>query len=88
VSIAELPTRIAWYRKHFKLPPDSAGKKVFLEFEGIRQIQAAAFGRRLGQAADQLDWFTRRAGRNEKAFSPPLPSMNDTNVQANAGAPS
>ena len=36
VSIEELPTGIAWYRKHFKLPPDSAGRKVFLEFEGIR----------------------------------------------------
>jgi beta-galactosidase len=37
VSIDDLPTGIAWYRKHFKLPPNSAGKKVFLEFEGIRQ---------------------------------------------------
>ncbi len=36
VSIEQLPTGVAWYRKHFKLPPDSAGKKVFLEFEGIR----------------------------------------------------
>src|SRR5262245_48041427 len=37
VSIAQHPTGIAWYRKHFKLPPDSGGKKVFLEFEGLRQ---------------------------------------------------
>jgi len=37
VGIHDLPTGIAWYRKHFKLPPDAAGKKVFLEFEGIRQ---------------------------------------------------
>jgi len=36
VSIEQLPTGVAWYRKHFKLPPDAAGKKVFLEFEGIR----------------------------------------------------
>lgn len=35
-SIDELPTGIAWYRKRFKLPAGSAGKKVFLEFEGIR----------------------------------------------------
>ena len=35
-SIADLPTGVAWYRKHFKLPPGSAGRKVFLEFEGIR----------------------------------------------------
>lgn len=36
-DIADLPTGIAWYRKHFTLPPDAAGKKLFLEFEGIRQ---------------------------------------------------
>jgi beta-galactosidase len=27
----------AWYRKHFKLPPGSEGKRVLLEFEGMRQ---------------------------------------------------
>jgi len=27
-----------WYRKHFKLPASDANKKVFIEFEGIRQI--------------------------------------------------
>jgi hypothetical protein len=37
VSIHEMPTGVAWYRKHFRLPESSAGKKVFLEFEGIRQ---------------------------------------------------
>ena len=36
VSIGSLPTGIAWYRKHFVLPPGSDGKKAFLEFEGIR----------------------------------------------------
>jgi beta-galactosidase len=37
VSIEEHPTGIAWYRKTFKLPAHAAGKKVFLEFEGVRQ---------------------------------------------------
>ena len=37
VGIHDLPTGITWYRKHFKLPTDAAGKKIFLEFEGIRQ---------------------------------------------------
>src|SRR5690349_16603888 len=37
VGIADLSTGIAWYRKHFVLPPGSSGKKIFLEFEGIRQ---------------------------------------------------
>ena len=36
-DIKDLPTGIAWYRKHFKLPDGSADKKIFLEFEGIRQ---------------------------------------------------
>ena len=35
-DIKDLSTGIAWYRKHFKLPPDTKNKKVFLEFEGIR----------------------------------------------------
>lgn len=28
---------IAWYRKHFKLPTGFAGRRIFLEFEGMRQ---------------------------------------------------
>jgi beta-galactosidase len=28
---------IAWYRKHFKIPSQFRGRKVFLEFEGLRQ---------------------------------------------------
>jgi beta-galactosidase len=35
-DIKDLSTGVAWYRKHFKLPANSAGRKVFLEFEGIR----------------------------------------------------
>ncbi len=37
VSIHDLPVGVAWYRKHFRLPASSAGQKIFLEFEGIRQ---------------------------------------------------
>src|ERR1043165_3336360 len=36
-DIKDLSTGIAWYRKHFRLPANSTGKKIFLEFEGIRQ---------------------------------------------------
>jgi beta-galactosidase len=28
---------LSWYRKHFKFPAGFAGRKVFLEFEGMRQ---------------------------------------------------
>ncbi|WP_238387866.1 sugar-binding domain-containing protein [Pararcticibacter amylolyticus] len=37
VAIDQLSTGIAWYRKHFELPPGSGDGKVLLEFEGIRQ---------------------------------------------------
>ena len=36
-DIADLSTGIAWYRKHFALPANAKDKKIFLEFEGIRQ---------------------------------------------------
>jgi beta-galactosidase len=36
LDIAALPNGISWYRKHFTLPADATGKKVFLEFEGVR----------------------------------------------------
>jgi hypothetical protein len=36
-SIHDLTTGIAWYRKQFKLPISDQGKKVFIEFEGVRQ---------------------------------------------------
>jgi beta-galactosidase len=28
---------LSWYRKHFKLPANLSGRKLFLEFEGMRQ---------------------------------------------------
>jgi beta-galactosidase len=28
---------LSWYRKHFKLPTELAGDKIFIEFEGMRQ---------------------------------------------------
>jgi len=36
-SIHNLSTGVAWYRKQFKLPASDQGKKVFIEFEGVRQ---------------------------------------------------
>lgn len=37
LSIDQLTDTIMWYRKHFRLPADSKDKKVFVEFEGVRQ---------------------------------------------------
>src|SRR6478736_1143830 len=36
-DITQLTTGIVWYRKKFKLPEGAIDKKVFIEFEGIRQ---------------------------------------------------
>jgi beta-galactosidase len=38
LDITHLSTGIAWYRKTFQLPKDSNDKKVFIEFEGVRQM--------------------------------------------------
>lgn len=37
VSIDQLSTGIAWYRKHFTIDESNKGKKIILEVEGIRQ---------------------------------------------------
>lgn len=37
LDIHNLTDTIMWYRKHFRLPADAKGKKVFVEFEGVRQ---------------------------------------------------
>jgi len=37
LSIDMLTDTVVWYRKHFKLPESAKGKKVFIEFEGVRQ---------------------------------------------------
>src|SRR5258708_31377230 len=34
---AFLPTGVAWYRKHFSLPANFAGKRVFIQFDGVMQ---------------------------------------------------
>ncbi len=37
VDIRELTDTIVWYRKHFSLPKTAKNKKIFVEFEGVRQ---------------------------------------------------
>jgi beta-galactosidase len=36
-SGAFLPSGVAWYRKHFSLPAGYAGKRVFIQFDGVMQ---------------------------------------------------
>lgn len=37
LDIHHLTDTIVWYRKHFRLPQGSKNKRVFVEFEGVRQ---------------------------------------------------
>ena len=34
---AFLPSGVAWYRKHFSLPASEAGRRVFIQFDGVMQ---------------------------------------------------
>jgi beta-galactosidase len=58
VSIHDLPTGIAWYRKHFRVPANSSGRRIFLEFEGIRMAgEVYLNGRFLGRHEDGVAAF-------------------------------
>ena len=37
LDIHDLTDTVMWYRKHFVLPKETKGQKVFVEFEGARQ---------------------------------------------------
>jgi hypothetical protein len=37
LSIEQLTDTVAWYRKHFRIPGFTKGRKAFIEFEGVRQ---------------------------------------------------
>jgi beta-galactosidase len=58
VSIHDQPTGIAWYRKHFRLPPAHGERKVFVEFEGVRQAAKVYLnGHRLGLSENGVAAF-------------------------------
>jgi beta-galactosidase len=49
---------LSWYRKHFKLPADAAGSKVFVEFEGMRQAGDIYFnGKPFGLYEDGISGY-------------------------------
>ena len=50
LNIKDLTDTIVWYRKHFRLSADAKGRKVFIEFEGVRQgIDLYVNGHLVGQ---------------------------------------
>lgn len=57
-DIADLPTGVAWYRKHFRVPGLKPGRKVFLEFEGARQAaEVFVNGRRVALHENGINAF-------------------------------
>jgi beta-galactosidase len=73
VAIDKHPTGVAWYRKNFTLPPGSTGKKVFLEFEGVRQAAEIWLnGRRIGSHENGITAF----GLDVTEFIKPIPEVN------------
>jgi hypothetical protein len=46
---AFLPTGVVWYRKHFSLPAEALGRRVYVEFDGVvRSCDGWINGRHLG----------------------------------------
>ena len=67
---AFLPAGIGWYRKVFTLPADYAGRRVFVEFDGVMAnsevwINGASLGRRpYGYVSFRYELTDRLAARN------------------------
>lgn len=72
-DIKDHRTGIAWYRKTFTLPPDSTGRKVFLEFEGVRHVGIFYLnGQRLGRHENGV----MAVGFDVSALVKPAPAVN------------
>lgn len=72
-DIKDHTTGIAWYRKSFQLPAGSKGRKVFLEFEGVRH--GAEFwvnGQRIGRHENGV----MAVGFDVSALVRPAPETN------------
>jgi len=67
-----LPTGVAWYRKHFRLPADASGRRVFVELDGVMDRAGVWInGRHVGYRPNgysgvryELTDFLDRAGDN------------------------
>ena len=57
-EIAHHTDTVCWYRKHFILPAEAKGQKVFLEFEGARQYaQVFVNGQKVGESENGVMAF-------------------------------
>lgn len=73
VDISHLSTGIAWYRKTFQLPKEAVNKKVFVEFEGVRQMGEVYVN---GKFAGRHENGAMAFGIDISAFVNPFPQEN------------
>lgn len=73
VDISHLSTGIAWYRKTFQLPKEAVNKKVFVEFEGVRQMGEVYVN---GNFAGRHENGAMAFGIDISAFVNPFPQEN------------
>ncbi len=72
-DIVDLSTGIAWYRKTFQLPQGHSSAKVFIEFEGVRQMgEVYVNGEYLGLSENGVMAF----GFDITSFLKPYPENN------------
>lgn len=72
-DIEHLTTGIVWYRKKFKLPKGIKDRKIFIEFEGIRQAgEIYVNGQKVGIHENGVMAF----GFDISAFLKPFPAEN------------
>ncbi|HWA24178.1 MAG TPA: DUF4982 domain-containing protein [Lacunisphaera sp.] len=72
-DIKDHSTGIAWYRKTFTLPPGTAGRKVFLEFEGVRHVGVFYLN---GQKIGRHENGVMAVGFDISAVVKPAPEVN------------
>ncbi|WP_221031385.1 glycoside hydrolase family 2 protein [Actomonas aquatica] len=79
-DIRDHSTGIAWYRKHFVLPPRDPAGKVFIEFEGIRHTgEVWLNGERVGRHENGVMAF----GFDLTRLVKPAPAVNVLAVRTN-----
>ncbi|MDA3853145.1 MAG: DUF4982 domain-containing protein, partial [Bacteroidales bacterium] len=78
--IVDLSTGIAWYRKSFQLPEKAETGKVFIEFEGVRQMgEVYVNGHFIGRSENGVMAF----GFDLTPFLSPYPAQNSIAVKTN-----
>ena len=79
-DIVDLSTGIAWYRKTFQLPKGAEDSKVFIEFEGVRQMgELFVNGTFIGRSENGVMAF----GYDLTGYLKPYPAQNTIAVKTN-----